>query len=110
MHREFLAELARRAPPLPGKDVLAFVDIDSEQKRVFGYHKQGTAFGYTKISGKSLLVRGLNVLAATISMPLAAPVVAAARLRGGPARPSFASAIACRTPGEFQAAPRMRAG
>ena len=36
----FLAELARRALLLPGKDVLAFVDIDSWQKRVFGYHKQ----------------------------------------------------------------------
>jgi hypothetical protein len=52
---------------------------------VFGYRKQGAAFGYTKISGKSLLVRGLNVLAATISTPLAAPVIAAVRLRGGSA-------------------------
>ncbi len=85
VHREFLVELARHAPLLPGKDVLAFVDIDSQQKRVFGYHKQGAAFGYTKIGGKSLMVRGLNVLAATISTPLAAPVIAAARLRGGSA-------------------------
>ncbi len=85
VHREFLVELARRAPLLPGRDVLAFVDIDSQQKRVFGYHKQGAAFGYTKISGKSLLVRGLNVLAAAISTPLAAPVIAAVRLRGGSA-------------------------
>ena len=85
VHREFLAGLARRAPLLPGKDVLAFIDIDSQQKRVFGYQKQGAAFGYTKISGKSLLVRGLNVLAATISTPLAAPVIAAVRLRGGSA-------------------------
>jgi hypothetical protein len=83
VHRAFLAELARAAPLLPGKDVVAFVDIDSCQKRVFGYRKQGAAFGYTKISGKSLLVRGLNVLAATISTPLGAPVIAAARLRGG---------------------------
>ena len=85
VHREFLAELARRAPLLPGSDVLAFVDIDSQQKRVFGYQKQGAAFGYTKISGKSLMVRGLNVLAATISTPLAAPVIGAVRLRGGSA-------------------------
>jgi hypothetical protein len=42
-----------------------------------------TAFGHTKIQGKSLLVRGLNTLAATISTPLAAPVIAATRLRGG---------------------------
>ena len=85
VHRRFLAALARRAPLLPGKDVLAFVDIDSQQKRVFGYHKQGAAFGFTKIGGKSLLVRGLNVLAAVISTPLAAPVIAATRLRGGSA-------------------------
>jgi len=85
VHRQFLAELARAAPLLPGKDVVAFVDIDSWQKRVFGYRKHGAAFGYTKISGKSLLVRGLNVLAATISTPLAAPVTAAVRLRGGSA-------------------------
>jgi len=83
VHRDFLAGLAQSAPLLPGKDVVAFVDIDSQQKRVFGYRKQGAAFGYTKIGGKSLLVRGLNVLAATVSTPLAAPVIAAARLRGG---------------------------
>ncbi len=53
------------------------------QKRVYGHKKQGAAFGHTKIQGKSLLVRGLNALAATISTPLGAPVVAATRLRGG---------------------------
>jgi Transposase DDE domain group 1 len=82
-HRQFLAELARRAPLLPGADVLAFLDIDSQQKRVYGHAKQGAAFGFTKIQGKGLLVRGLNVLAATISTPLAAPVIAGTRLRGG---------------------------
>jgi hypothetical protein len=81
--REFLAELARRAPLLPGRDVLAFVDIDSMQKRVYGHAKQGAKFGHTKIAGKSLLVRGLNALAAVISTPIAAPVIAATRLRGG---------------------------
>ena len=45
VHREFLAELARRAPLLPGADVLAFLDIDSQQKRVYGHAKQGAAFG-----------------------------------------------------------------
>ena len=64
------------------------------QKHVYG-HKQGAGFGHTKIQGKSLLIRGLNALAATISTPLAAPVVAATRLRGGTAgssrgAPSFA--------------------
>src|SRR6185437_8799988 len=70
--RLLLAGLAGRTPLLPGADVLAFVDLDSMQKRVYGHAKQGAAFGYTKIQGKSLLVRGLNVLAAT-------------RLRGGSA-------------------------
>src|SRR6266516_6409987 len=32
--RQLLAELARRAPLLPGRDTLAFVDIDAMQKRV----------------------------------------------------------------------------
>ena len=82
-HREFLAALARRAPLLPGADVLAFVDIDSQQKRIYGHAKQGAAFGFTKVGGKGLLVRGLNVLAATICTPLAAPVIAGTRLRGG---------------------------
>src|SRR6516165_10482711 len=85
VNRLLLAELARRAPLLPGKDVLAFIDVDSMQKRVYGHAKQGAAFGHTKIQGKSLLVRGLNALAATISTPLGAPVIAAARLRGGTA-------------------------
>jgi hypothetical protein len=81
--REFLAELARRAPLLPGAGTLAFIDIDSMQKRVYGHQKQGARFGHTKIQGKSLLVRGLNALAAVISTPIAAPVIAATRLRGG---------------------------
>jgi hypothetical protein len=83
VNRMMLAELARRAPLLPGRDVLAFVDIDSQQKRVYGRQKQGAAFGHAKIQGKSLLVRGLNALVATISTPLGAPVIAATRLRGG---------------------------
>jgi hypothetical protein len=82
-HREFLGELARRTPLLPGAGVLAFIDVDSMQKRIYGHKKQGAASGHTKIGGKSLLVRGLNALAATISTPLAAPVIAATRLRGG---------------------------
>ena len=83
--RELLAELARRAPLLPGADQLAFVDFDSMQRRVYGHKKQGAAFGHTKISGKTVLVRGLNTLAAAISTPQAAPVIAATRLRGGSA-------------------------
>jgi hypothetical protein len=83
VNRLLLADLARRAPLLPGRDTVAFIDIDSMQKRVYGHKKQGAAFGHTKIQGKSLLVRGLNALAATVSTPLAAPVVAGTRLRGG---------------------------
>jgi len=81
--REFLAELCRQVPLLRGAGTLAFIDIDSMQKRVYGHKKQGAKFGHTKIQGKSLLVRGLNALAATISTPLSAPVIAATRLRGG---------------------------
>jgi hypothetical protein len=85
VNRLLLGELARRAPLLPGKDTLAFLDIDAMQKRVYGHQKQGAGFGHTKIQGKSLLVRGLNALAATICTPLGAPVIAATRLRGGTA-------------------------
>jgi hypothetical protein len=92
--RLLLAELGRRAPLLPGKDVVAFVDIDSMQRRVYGHKKQGAGFGHTKIQGKSLLVRGLNALAATISTPLGAPVIAATRLRGG-------NAASCRGAASF---------
>jgi Transposase DDE domain group 1 len=81
--RGLLAELARRAPLLPGADVLAFIDIDSMQKRVYGHAKQGARFGHTKIQGKQVLVRGLNALAAVISTPIAAPVIGATRLRAG---------------------------
>jgi hypothetical protein len=54
--RELLARLARRAPLLPGADALAFIDIDSTQKRACGHKKQGARFGHTKIQGKSVLV------------------------------------------------------
>jgi hypothetical protein len=83
--RELLAELACQAPLLPGAQTLAFVDFDAMQRRVYGHYKQGAAFGHTKISGKTVLVRGLNALAATICTPQAAPVIAATRLRGGSA-------------------------
>jgi len=85
VNRMLLARLAGAAPLLPGGDVLAFIDMDSMQKRVYGHAKQGAGFGHTKIQGKSLLVRGLNALAAVVSTPLAAPVIAATRLRGGTA-------------------------
>jgi hypothetical protein len=95
-HRELLAGLAALAPLLPGAETLAFIDIDSTQKRVYGYRKQGAKFGHTKIQGKSLLVKGLNVLAGVISTPLSAPVIAAARLRGGNAASSRGAASLAR--------------
>jgi hypothetical protein len=83
VHRQVLAELTARTPLLPGGEVLAFIDVDSTQKRVYGPKKQGAAFGHAKIASKSLSVRGLNALAATVSTPLAAPVITTTRLRGG---------------------------
>ncbi|KMV13510.1 transposase, partial [Mycobacterium heckeshornense] len=62
---------------------LAFIDLDSTQKRVYGPDKQGAAFGHAKIASKSLTVRGLNALIATVCTPLAAPVITTTRLRGG---------------------------
>jgi Transposase DDE domain group 1 len=82
-HRGLTAALAAGARLLPEREVLAFVDIDSTQKRVYGYQKEGAAFGHAKVAGKSVLVKGLNALIATISTPLAAPVIGPARLRGG---------------------------
>ncbi|WP_405086470.1 hypothetical protein [Microbispora sp. NBC_01389] len=79
------ARLAAHTPLLPGAGTVAFLDVDSTQKRTYGYAKQGTGFGHTKIQGKSVLVRGLNVLASVLSTPLAAPVITGTRLRGGKA-------------------------
>jgi hypothetical protein len=58
--RKLLIRLAREAPLLRGARYLAFIDIDSSQKRVFGYRKQGARFGVTKIASKQAKVRGLN--------------------------------------------------
>jgi Transposase DDE domain group 1 len=82
-HRQFTATLAEDPRLLPGREELTFIDIDSAQRRVYGYEKEGAAFGHAKIQGKSLLVKGLNPLISIISTPLAAPVVGPARLRGG---------------------------
>jgi hypothetical protein len=53
VHRQFLAELARRTPLLPGADVLAFTGIDSQQKRVYGHAKQGRRSGSRKSRAKA---------------------------------------------------------
>jgi hypothetical protein len=82
-HRGFLAALAGDERLLPGRETLTFIDIDSTQKRVYGYQKEGAAFGHAKIAGKNLLVKGLNALISVISTPLSAPVTGPVRLRGG---------------------------
>jgi Transposase DDE domain group 1 len=82
-HRGFLAALADDNRLLPGRESLTFIDIDSTQKRVYGYEKEGAAFGHAKVAGKNLLVKGLNPLISVISTPLAAPVLGPVRLRGG---------------------------
>ncbi|MCL9758420.1 IS1380 family transposase [Frankia sp. AiPa1] len=81
--RLLLAKLATTTRALDGAGTLAFVDLDSCQRRVFGPAKQGAAFGHTKIASKSVFVRGLNALVGTVCTPIAAPLVAATRLRGG---------------------------
>jgi hypothetical protein len=76
-----LTRLASYTPVLPGVDQLCFVDVDSMLRRVYG--KQGAGFGHAKVGGYDVRLRGLHPLIATVSTPLAAPVIAAARLRAG---------------------------
>ena len=79
INADLVAGLTARVPGLlagGGVEGIAFLDIDDTIREVHGYAKQGAAFGY---SG----VRGLNLQLATISTPLAAPVIARARLRKG---------------------------
>ena len=78
--RELLARLARRAPLLPGADVLAFIDIGSTQQQACGHKKQGSRFGPTKIRGKSVPVTFLLVFCCL-------PVQRAAGAPSAPARP-----------------------
>ena len=82
-HRGLTAALAADPRLLPGREELAFIDIDSTQERVYGYRKEGAAFGHAKVQGKPLLLKGLNPLISVISTPLAAPVLGPVRLRGG---------------------------
>lgn len=84
-HRGLTAALAADPRLLPGREELTFIDVDSAQERVYGYQKEGAAFGHAKVQGKSLLLKGLNALISVISTPLAAPVLGPVRLRGGSA-------------------------
>jgi hypothetical protein len=49
VHRRFLANLAAHTPLLPGADVMAFIDIDSTHKRVYGRAKQGAEYGRERV-------------------------------------------------------------
>ena len=71
-----LVTLAAQTPLLPGAGQIAYIDVDDTVRSTFGYAKAGAGRGYTG-------VKGLNALIATISTPLAAPVIAAVRLRKG---------------------------
>jgi hypothetical protein len=71
-----LIALAKRTPLLAGADQVAYVDIDDTMRETHGYAKQGVGYGYSK-------VKGLNALLAVVSTPIAAPVIAATRLRKG---------------------------
>lgn len=90
--RRFLVDLAARTPILAGSTEMTYVDIDSLLRRVYGKRKQGASFGHTKVGGYSVRLRGLSPLVATISTPIAAPVVAAMRLRKGSAGSSRGAA------------------
>ena len=71
-----LARLAAVSPILAGADQWVYLDVDDTIRETHGYHKQGAAYGYSK-------VKGLNAQLAILSTPLAAPVIAATRLRKG---------------------------
>ena len=81
--RRHLVALAARTPLLPGIGQRCFLDIDSLLRPVYGHAKQGASFGHTKISGKTVLRRGLSPLAVSMCTDLSAPVLAAVRLRAG---------------------------
>jgi Transposase DDE domain group 1 len=81
--RATLVALAGRMPLLTGADTLCFIDIDSMLRRVYGKKKQGIGFGHAKVGGYAVWLRGYHPLITTLSTPLAAPVIAATRLRAG---------------------------
>lgn len=74
----------RRPHPLVrGTEDRASLDIDSLLRPVYGHQKQGASYGHAKISGRTVLRKGLNPLVTTLSTAQAAPVVAQMRLRAG---------------------------
>src|SRR4051812_1054813 len=77
----FLIALAGSTPLLSGAGQVTYLDLDDTMRETHGYAKQGVGYGYTK-------VKGLNALLATVSTPVAAPVIAASRLRRGAGNPA----------------------
>jgi hypothetical protein len=67
VHRRFLGALAAHAPLLPGADQMAFIDVDSTHKRVYGRTRQGAEYG--RFKG----LRTLHPLPATICTPASRP-------------------------------------
>jgi hypothetical protein len=71
-----LARLAAATPVLAGAADVVYLDLDDTVRQTYGYAKQGAGRGYTKVNG-------LHALLAVISTPIAAPLIAASRLRNG---------------------------
>jgi hypothetical protein len=77
VHKQVLTGLAAGSDLLPGSDEIAFVDVDSMHRQVYGYTKQGAVNG--RLKGQ----KTLHPLISTISTPLSRPVVAGIRMRKG---------------------------
>ena len=77
---DLLAGLTRRVPGMIAGAAtaqgLALLDVGDTIREVRGYAKQGAGYGCPR-------VRGLNIQLATLSTPLAAPVIGRDRLRRG---------------------------
>ncbi|MGW9033210.1 IS1380 family transposase, partial [Streptomyces sp. NPDC055722] len=82
VHRRFLGALAAHTPLLPGAGEMAFIDVDSTHKRIYGRTKQGAEYG--RFKG----IRTLHPLLATICTPQSRPVIAGVRMRRGKAADS----------------------
>ncbi|MEU3787823.1 IS1380 family transposase [Streptomyces sp900129855] len=79
VHRQFLAELARHTPLPPGAEQVMYIDIDPTHRRVYGHAKQSAEV--SRLKGQ----RTLHPILATLSTPVARPVIGAVRLRRGKA-------------------------
>jgi hypothetical protein len=77
VHKQVLTLLAAGAELLPGSGEIAFVDVDSMHRQVYGYTKQGAVNG--RLKGQ----KTLHPLIATVSTPLSRPVIAGIRMRKG---------------------------